>query len=84
MNVETKEQSKQWKPTHPPNKPKNVKIYLPARKLMAAVFWNWRGVLVVEFIQQETIIMSDVVCKTQKENYVGPFRTKDMECWHTV
>jgi hypothetical protein len=37
VNVETKEQSKQWMHTHSPNKPKNFKQTLPTRKLMATV-----------------------------------------------
>jgi hypothetical protein len=41
VNVETKEQSKQWMRTHPPNKPKMLKQTLSARKLMATVFWGF-------------------------------------------
>jgi chorismate-pyruvate lyase len=55
VNVETKEQSKQWMHTHSLNKPKNLnKLCLPKRKLMATVFWDRKGVLVVEFMQQGT------------------------------
>jgi hypothetical protein len=39
MNVETKEQSKQWMHAHSPNKLKKFK-QTSARKLMAAVFWD--------------------------------------------
>jgi hypothetical protein len=39
VNVETKEQSKQWVHTHSPNKPKEFK-QASARKLLATVFWN--------------------------------------------
>jgi hypothetical protein len=49
VNVEAKQQSKH---THSPNKPKNVKQTLPTRKLMAAIFWERKGVLIVEFMQQ--------------------------------
>jgi hypothetical protein len=38
MNVETKEQSKQWMHKHSPNKPKKFKQMLSGRKLMATVF----------------------------------------------
>jgi hypothetical protein len=38
VNVETKEQPKQWMHTHSPNKTKMFKQSLPARKLMATVF----------------------------------------------
>jgi hypothetical protein len=63
-NVETKEQSKQWQTS--------------ARKLMAAVFRDRKGVLMVEFMQQGST-MSEVYCKTLNK-LVGPFRTKGAEC----
>jgi acyl-CoA thioesterase len=39
-----------------------------ARQLMAAVFWDRKGVLMVEFMQQGTIIMSQVYYTTLKKN----------------
>jgi hypothetical protein len=60
VNVETKEQPKQWMHMHSPNKPKQFKQTLFPRKLMAAVFWGWKGVLMVEFMQQGTTITSTV------------------------
>jgi hypothetical protein len=39
---------------------------LPARKLMATVFWAREGVLMVEFMQQATTITSEVYCETLK------------------
>jgi hypothetical protein len=57
VNVETKEQSKQWIHTHSPNKPKKSKRTLSTRKMMATVFWERKGVLMVEFMQQGTTIM---------------------------
>jgi hypothetical protein len=56
VNVETKDHSKQWMHTRSSNKPRKFKQ--TARKLMAAVFWNRTGVLMVEFMQQDTTIMS--------------------------
>jgi hypothetical protein len=56
VSVETKEQSKQWMHTHSPNKPKKFKQMLPARKLMAAVFCDRTGMLVVEFIKPGTTL----------------------------
>jgi hypothetical protein len=47
VNVETKEQSKQFKQTS-------------ARKLMAVVLWDRTGVLVVELKQQRTTITSEI------------------------
>jgi hypothetical protein len=51
---------------------------------MATVVWERKGVLMVEFMQEETTIMSEVYCETLKRNCVGPFRTKawsaDIQC----
>jgi hypothetical protein len=57
VGVETKEQSKHWTRTHSPNKQKMFE-QTSARELMATVFWDRKGVLVVEFMQQGTTIMS--------------------------
>jgi hypothetical protein len=48
VNAETKEQSEQWMHTHSLNNPKKFK-QTSARKLMASVFWDRKGVLMVEF-----------------------------------
>jgi hypothetical protein len=51
--------------THSPNKQEKLnKRCLPARKLMATVFWDRKGVLMVEFMQQGTTIRSEVYCET--------------------
>jgi hypothetical protein len=68
VNVETKEHSKQWMHTHSPNKPKNVKQVFSATKLMAAVFWDRKGELMVEFMQQGTTMLSEVCCETLKKS----------------
>jgi hypothetical protein len=39
---------------------------LSARKQMATVFWDRKGVLMVEFMQQKTAITSEVYCETLK------------------
>jgi hypothetical protein len=46
-----------------------------AGELMTDVFWNWKGMPMVEFMQQETAVMSEVYCRTLK-CYVESFRTK--------
>jgi hypothetical protein len=51
--------------THSPNKPKKFKQTLSARKLMATVFWDRRGVLMVKLMQQETT-MSIAYCEKLK------------------
>ena len=47
VNVETKQQSQQWMHTHSPNKPRKFKQLLANRKLMATVFWDKNGVLLI-------------------------------------
>jgi alpha-amylase/alpha-mannosidase (GH57 family) len=55
----TKEQSKQCGCTHIHQKSKKCLNKRLARKLMATVFWDRKGVLMVEFMQQGTTIMSE-------------------------
>jgi hypothetical protein len=47
-------------------KPKNFKQTLSERKLMAAVFWDRKGVWMVEFMQQGTTVTLEVYCETLK------------------
>jgi transposase len=67
MNVGTKEQSKQWMHIHSPNKPKKFKQTLSARKLMATLFWDRKGMLMVKFMQQETTVTSQVYSEMPKK-----------------
>jgi hypothetical protein len=46
---------------------------------METVFWDRKGVLMVEFTQQETTETSDVYYETLK-NCVGPYSIKGVEC----
>jgi hypothetical protein len=57
MNVEITEQLKLWMYTHSLNNPRKFKQMLCARKPMAAAFWDKKGMLVVEFMQQGTTII---------------------------
>jgi hypothetical protein len=50
VNVENKEDTKQWMHTHSPNKTRNFKL-MSVRMLMAIVFWDRKGMLIVEFVQ---------------------------------
>jgi hypothetical protein len=52
--------------THSPNKPKTFKPK-SSRKLMASIFWDRKGVLIVAFMQQDTTVISEVSCKTLTE-----------------
>jgi hypothetical protein len=56
---------------HSPNKPKKFKQTLSVRKLMEIVFWDRKKVLMVEFMQQGTTIMSEVYCETLKKTVQG-------------
>jgi RNA:NAD 2'-phosphotransferase (TPT1/KptA family) len=80
VNSETKEKSKQWMHAHSPNKLKKFKQILSARKLMASVFRDRKGVLTVEFMQQGITIILQVYCETLKKNCIRPFRTRGVEC----
>jgi hypothetical protein len=71
VNVETKEQSKQRMHIHSSNKTKKIK-QMSARKQIATVFWDRKGVPMVKFIKQGSTIMSEVYCETLR-NYVGPW-----------
>jgi hypothetical protein len=78
VNAVTKKQSKQWMHTHSPNKPNKFKQTFD-RKLMAAVFWDRKGVLTVEFMQQGTTITLEVYCETLKK-LRRAIRNKSVEC----
>jgi hypothetical protein len=54
VNTETKKLSNKWMHIQSPNKCKKFKQTLSARKLMVAVFWDRKGVLMVAFILQGT------------------------------
>lgn len=66
VNSETKEASKQWMHPHSPNKPKKFKQTFSNRKRMATVFWDRRGVLLVDFMPPGHTINSEVYCETLK------------------
>jgi hypothetical protein len=65
--------------THSTNKPRKCKQSLANRKLMAAVFWNKKGVLLIKFMEPGTTITSETYCETLK-NCAGPLKTKGEEC----
>jgi hypothetical protein len=77
-NVETKEQSKQWMQTHPPNKSKKFK-QTSARKLMATVFCDRKGVLMMDFTQQGTTTTSEMYYETLNK-LCRAIQKKGVEC----
>lgn len=59
---ETKQQSKQWvRPGSPP--PKKAKAILSANKVMASVFWDAKGIIMVDYLQRGKTINSDYYCE---------------------
>ena len=63
---ETKRQSMEWRHTSSPVKTK-FKQTLSNRKIMCTVFWDRKGVLLVEFCPQGTTINAAVYCETLKK-----------------
>jgi hypothetical protein len=62
VNAETKGQSKQCMHTYFTKKLKKFELKLSANKLMATVFWDRKGVMMVELMQQGTTV-SQMYCK---------------------
>lgn len=60
---ESKRQSLQWRHTHSP-KTKKFKTLISAKKIMASVFWDRRGVLLVDFMPQGKTVTADAYCET--------------------
>lgn len=63
---EMKEQSKQWRHSNSP-KPKKFKQEKSAGKIMATVFWDRKGVLLVDFMPSGTTINADRYCETLRK-----------------
>ena len=53
--------------THSLNKPRKFKQSLANRKLMATLFWDRKGVLLIEFMEPGTTITSETYCETLKK-----------------
>lgn len=66
VNPETKEQSKVWAHTASPHKPTKARQDFSKRKLMASVFWDSKGVLLVEFMERGATINADAYIETLK------------------
>ncbi|XP_035231708.1 histone-lysine N-methyltransferase SETMAR-like [Stegodyphus dumicola] len=61
---ETKRQSQLWMHTNSPKRPTKFKRTINNRKVMATVFWDQNGVLLVEFMQPGKTINADSYCET--------------------
>lgn len=64
VNCETKLQSMQWGHTSSPKKPRKCLQTLSARKIMATVFWDRQGVLLIDFLERGATINSERYCET--------------------
>ncbi|XP_064479391.1 histone-lysine N-methyltransferase SETMAR-like [Ornithodoros turicata] len=58
---ETKQQSREWRHPYSP-KPRKFKQSQSAGKVMATVFWDRKGVLLVDFIPAGTTVNADRYC----------------------
>jgi len=63
---ETKQQSREWRHSSSP-KPRKFKRTQSAGKVMATVFWDRKGVLLVDFMAHGTTINADRYCETLKK-----------------
>ncbi|XP_067123351.1 histone-lysine N-methyltransferase SETMAR-like [Centruroides vittatus] len=66
MTPESKQQSMEWRHTSSPTKVK-AKQTISVRKIMATVFWDRKGILLVDFMPRGTTINSDTYCVTLRK-----------------
>ena len=66
INPETKRASMQWKHTESP-RVRKFKQVLSANKMLACVFWDSRGILLVDFIPSGSTVNSEVYCNQLKK-----------------
>ncbi|GFU65556.1 histone-lysine N-methyltransferase SETMAR [Trichonephila clavipes] len=66
ITPESKQQSMEWRHTSSPVKVK-AKQTLSKRKIMATMFWDERGVFLVDFMAQGTTINSGTYCATLRK-----------------
>ncbi|KAL4092199.1 hypothetical protein QTP88_026740 [Uroleucon formosanum] len=64
INPKSKQQSMQWRHSTSPKPKKFKQTPYTSRKMMATVFWDEKGVLLVDFMERGTTITADVYCET--------------------
>ncbi|KAJ4446902.1 hypothetical protein ANN_13603 [Periplaneta americana] len=64
---ETKRQSRQWHHPSSPKKPRIFKQTLSTQKVMATVFWDHKGVLLLDFMPKGTTINANRYCETLRK-----------------
>uniref|UniRef100_A0A1B6ITX5 Tc1-like transposase DDE domain-containing protein n=1 Tax=Homalodisca liturata TaxID=320908 RepID=A0A1B6ITX5_9HEMI len=67
VNTEQKRQSMEWGHTSSPRKPVKCRQTFSTRKLMATVFWDKKGIILVEFMERGTTINAAVYSDTLKK-----------------
>lgn len=63
-NAESKQQSMQWRHSSSPKPKKFKQSPYSSRKMMATVFWDEKGVILVDFMERGSTITADVYCET--------------------
>lgn len=61
---ETKRKSMEWHHPQSPTRPRKFKQSFSMKKVMASVFWDRKGLLLVDFMPQKTTINADAYCET--------------------
>ncbi|KAJ4431847.1 hypothetical protein ANN_20453 [Periplaneta americana] len=64
---ETKHQSRQWHHPSSPKKPRIFKQTLSTQKVMTTVFWDRKGVLLLDFMPKGTTINANRYCETLRK-----------------
>ncbi|KAJ4442047.1 hypothetical protein ANN_11913 [Periplaneta americana] len=64
---ETKRQSRQWHHPSSPKKPRKFKQTLSTQKVMATVFWDRKGFLLLDFMPKGTTINANRYCETLRK-----------------
>ncbi|KAJ4439540.1 hypothetical protein ANN_07664 [Periplaneta americana] len=64
---ETKRQSRHWHHPSSPKKPRKFKYTLSTQKVMATVFWDRKGVLLLDFMPKGTTINANRYCETLRK-----------------
>ena len=65
-NMESKRQSMQWRHSSSP-KAKKFKQASSVRKIMATVFWDRKGILLIDFLERRLTINADAYCDTVRK-----------------
>jgi len=63
---ETKKQSEQWCHTTSPSTRK-FKTTIPAKKIMVSVFWDYKGIIFIEYIPRRETINAARYCDLKKK-----------------